>query len=186
MINTGEDGGPLCWECVGARECKAVDAGWTNCSVQAGPNGANCSADGKCGSGSVFPGVVVVARPRETEESRAVVDRINQYFRSDVIPRIEKGWASLQGKGVVTMRHRYRRTGSSNWLPAGVRLFGELLPEDDLPADLLHSAVRYMRRGVRGTSFAPDKWDGEEDEFVLFWGWPVPFPGERVSDQQAT
>jgi hypothetical protein len=84
------------------------------------------------------------------------------------------------------MRHRYRRSRSSNWFPAGVRLIGELLPEDELPPDLLHSAVRYMRQGVKGTSFPPDEWDGEEDEFVLFWGWPVPFTAEDVSGQQAT
>jgi len=73
------------------------------------------------------------------------------------------------------MKHRYRREGSY-WIPVEVELFGDLLQEDDLPDEVLDSAVSYMREAVEGTSFPVDEWDGEEDEFVLFWGWPVPFP----------
>jgi hypothetical protein len=119
--------------------------------------------------------------PPETDESRAVAERINHYFQGDVIPRVQGNWASLQGRGVIVMKHRYRREGSSDWKPADVEVVGELLPEDDLPGELLRSAVDFMREGVMGTSFPPDGWDGEEDSFVLYWGWPVPFPPEGVT-----
>jgi len=79
------------------------------------------------------------------------------------------------------MKHRYRREGSY-WIPVEVELFGDLLQEDDLPDEVLDSAVSYMREAVEGTSFPVDEWDGEEDEFVLFWGWPVPFPAEGAPD----
>jgi hypothetical protein len=182
MIDTGKGGGGPCWACSGARECKEATSGWATCKVEADSSGVSCTASGRCGTGSPFQGVVVLARtgPPETDESKAVGERINRYFRSDVIPRVHERWGSLQGRGVIVMRHRYRRQGSRHWVPLDVELFGDLLPEDELPGDLLDSAVSYMREGVDGTSFPVDEWDGDEEEFVLFWGWPVPFPAEEA------
>ncbi|MGH2705328.1 MAG: hypothetical protein ACRDJ4_09595 [Actinomycetota bacterium] len=188
IIQQPGGGGVPCYTCQGTQACVDVRAGFSSCKVEADSTGRSCTASGRCGVGTPFKGVGVLARtaPRPNRESIALEDRINRYFHAQVIPTLVKEWPLLRGRGTIVVKHNYRRRGAEGWFPGSLAVYGEMLPDDDLSDDLLKEALHFMRRAVKGTSFPSERWDGDESAFVLYWGWPVPFPSRsrwKVSAQ---
>jgi hypothetical protein len=110
--------------------------------------------------------------PQATLE-RAVVptqQRINRYFHGDVVPRLNKCWSSLQGKGTIALKYTFTKSGA-RWTIKSVES-----EQSTLPSGQDAIALRCMRDAVRGSSFPVDREESKQTTFVVKWNWPVPFP----------
>jgi len=107
------------------------------------------------------------------EETVALQNRINRYFHAQVIPKLRECWRGIQGEGIITMAHSYKKDGKGGWVPGELTVSKSmLLKQQD------HEALVCMREAVKDTSMPVGKIEQEETEFVLHWTWPVPLPSE--------
>ena len=164
----------VCGECDGTK-CKPKWFG-KQCKAGEDEQGRFCIAQGKCIIGIPLPGVALALEsagslPPRDDEALAAEERINRYFRQKVVPKLWSCWKDLKGEGVVTIQHDYIRRADGNWIPYSLRVIGSSLSRDQNEI-----AIKCMNQAAQGTSFASDKWDGEDRDLALVWSWPVPYP----------
>ena len=111
---------------------------------------------------------------KETVEEQT---RINRYFHRHVIPKLRTCWSRVQGAGTVTIFHRYAKDGKGNWVPARLGVH-----ESTLRQGQEQVALACMQEATKATSFPVGKIERQENEFVLYWRWPVPLPADTPKE----
>lgn len=96
--------------------------------------------------------------------------RINRYFHGEVMSKLQKCWGSVHGKGAISLKYTYTKTGT-RWI------FSRLETDHStLQSGQNAIALNCMSDAVRGSSFAAEGLESTERVFVINWTWPVPFP----------
>ena len=179
---------PFCSECQGAQACIDVCVGFDICVVEHTEGGRSCTAHKACTTGNSFGGLGVLAEPvteppavlepgdvvgprLTTEEAVATQERLRAYFHTDVMPWLRECWGDLEGQGHILIRHHYEQNDEGRWAPASLESV-----ESSLAEDQYEGVLGCMHKAVDGTSFPVGEWDRGQDEFVLYWKWPVPLP----------
>jgi hypothetical protein len=106
------------------------------------------------------------------EKTVTTQQRLNRYFHGDVVPRLKDCWSRVQGKGTIALKYTYTK-GSGKWMLDKLEV-----SESTLPRGQDAVALRCMQDAVRGTSYPVDQAEGNQNNFVLNWTWPVPFPAD--------
>jgi len=163
----------VCGNCDGTM-CKPRWVG-KQCKSGEDEQGRFCIAQGKCIFGITLPGVAFALAsesllPPKDEAALAAEERINRYFRTEVIPRLRPCWKRMRASGVVTILHNYIRRSGGPWIPHSLRAVHSTLSgvENEI-------AVDCMKQAVQDTSISPEKLDDNDVELALIWAWPVPF-----------
>lgn len=107
----------------------------------------------------------------------AAQNRINSFLYVAVLPKVQGCWGRLQGKGDVTFKYTYRRSGT-NWIWAQQEVESSTLPDDQRAV-----AQQCMQDAVRDTSFPMEATEMARGtpEMILHWAWPVPFPSDMTA-----
>ncbi len=104
------------------------------------------------------------------EKTITTQQRLNRYFHGDVVPKLKNCWSRVQGRGTIALKYTYTK-GSGKWM------FDKLeVSQSTLPSGQDAVALRCMLDAVRSTSFPVEQGEGAQNNFVLNWSWPVPFP----------
>jgi len=104
------------------------------------------------------------------DETHAVQTRVNDYFHTDVLPKLRPCWSQIPGEGRITIDYDYRRDGGL-WVPEEVNV--GLSP---FSAEQNQAVLSCMQDAVTGTSFPVDDSEKGARKYVLHWTWPVPLP----------
>jgi len=104
--------------------------------------------------------------------------RLNRYFHSNVIPKLQNCWNHLRGAGTIQINHNYVRTDNGRWAVKDLTVGRSTLPQGQETL-----ALRCMQEAVGSSSFPVSSDDGDSKEYVVKWTWPVPLPANL--DEQA-
>jgi len=119
---------------------------------------------------SQTPQTVPTAESINPEKVLSTQQRINRYFHGDVMTKVTKCWANVQGNGTIAFKYTYTKAGT-RWL------FNKLETEQStLPKGQDSLASKCMLNAVGASSFPVDTSEKSGNTFVLNWKWPVPFP----------
>ena len=111
------------------------------------------------------------------EETVKEQKRINRYFHGHVIPKLRTCWSGVQGEGTVMIVYRYAKDKTGHWVPAKLDVHESTLREGQE-----HVALACMQEAVKATSFPVGTIEQRENEFVLYWSWPVPLPADTTKE----
>lgn len=120
-------------------------------------------------------GDVLVREPEaatSVDRDLATRNRINSFLYVAVVPKVKSCWSRVGGKGEITFKYAYRRSGT-NWVWQQQEVESSTLPKDQ---DAF--ALQCMQDAARDSSFPMEAAEASRrgDELVLHWTWPVPFP----------
>ena len=104
------------------------------------------------------------------ERAIATQNRINRYFHHAVVPRVKDCWQRLKGKGTIAVEFDYQRE-KDGWATDKLKIERSTLPEGQESV-----ALQCLQDSVRGTSFPVEQDDGQAEQFMVHWSWPVPLP----------
>ncbi|MEW6144889.1 MAG: hypothetical protein AB1598_07725 [Thermodesulfobacteriota bacterium] len=110
------------------------------------------------------------------QESIAAQKRINQYFSSEVLPKLKTCWDRVQGHGTIEMKYRFENDAKGGWAFKSLEI-----GKSDLSQDKNTAALACMKGAVDATRFSRDASD-VGDSYLIDWVWPVPLPPD--TDQQ--
>lgn len=122
---------------------------------------------------------------RMTKEQRlqrtiTTQQRLNRYFHGDIVPKLKNCWSRVQGQGTIQIDHNYAKNASGKWVVKELTVGKSTLPRGQEAV-----ALRCMQEAVRGSSFPVATDDGDSNEYVLRWTWPVPFPANAEEQTRA-
>ncbi len=107
------------------------------------------------------------------KESVATQKRINRYFHTVVVPKLNTCWNQVQGNGTIEMRYWFKDDEKGAWtvktLSSG---------KSNLSKGQDEVALACMQKAVAGTSF-PREGDSGASYFID-WNWPVPMPPDAA------
>lgn len=108
-------------------------------------------------------------------ESVATQKRINRYFHTVVVPKLNTCWDQVQGKGTIEMGYWFEDDAKGGWAFKTLRGGKSTLPkgQDEV-------ALTCMQKAVTATSFPKEGDTGAS--YFIDWNWPVPMPPD--ADQQ--
>jgi len=104
-------------------------------------------------------------------KTKAQQARMSGAFYEALVPKLKGCWTTVEGKGEIQFKLTYQMSSDTwDWQQAEVE-------KSNLSEKAQAAALDCMRTSARGSHF---KADGHEavatSEFVVHWGWPVPFP----------
>lgn len=111
--------------------------------------------------------------------TKAQQARLGQAFYDALVPRMKSCWPT-SGRGEIEFTITYRRTDTRwEWQQAEIA-------KTDVSDEAKTAALDCLRNTSRGSGFATDQSDAAaaQQEYVVHWGWPVPFP-DNTSDLAA-
>jgi hypothetical protein len=103
--------------------------------------------------------------------------RIAGAFYDALVPKLKDCWSRVEGKGEVEFKLTYQKNGDKwEWQRAEVA-------KSDLSDKAKTAALDCMQSASRGSGFPANNNEAlvPQKQFVIQWGWPVPFP-ENTSE----
>jgi hypothetical protein len=98
--------------------------------------------------------------------------RLSASFYTNLVPKVKNCWAGVDGKGEVLFKLSYRLNGSNwEWQQAEVE-------KTDVSDKAKAAALDCMQGAARGSGFSANSNEtlAAQKEYVVHWGFPVPFP----------
>jgi hypothetical protein len=106
-----------------------------------------------------------------SEFTLATQRRLNRYFHEKVITQLRDCWSRIDGEGAITINYSFENKGEGQWVLANLDVSDTTLGEKQTS-----TALECMRSASSGGSFATEPFEQRDQEFSVFWTWPVPLP----------